>query len=241
MDHYNLAAALARQNMHKALESLETAIRHGFSSTIVMERDPDLDTLRQLPRFQELLAKIERESKATAGTARPSIAPKLVQERLEIVDESNTAWDPRSNMLIATFQFSETPETEHVYRGVDRISELLNSWYERGEAAGNHGDLYDNRDDGHSRLPKKQFPQLSHVEYSAKAREAGVNYGVNSQLLFNAITFGNSSTALTSSPLWRSQARLVLTTGRRAQPGRGGRDRRHIPADLARLGSSLQW
>ena len=114
--------------------------------------------------------------------------------------------------VYAAFKFAEAPDTKRVYRGVDPISELLNLWYERGEAAGNQGDLYDNRDDGHSRLPKKQFPQVSHVEYSAKAREAGVNFGVNSQLLFNAITFGNSSTALTSSNIWRSQARLVLTT-----------------------------
>lgn len=211
--HYNLAAALARQNKNEeALKSLEQAISLGFSSKSAMEQDPDLDRLRQLPRFQELLAKLEQEPKTTAGTAPPSFIPKLVQERLAIVDESNTAWEPRSNMLFAAFKFAEAPETKRVYRGVDRISELLNVWYQRGEAAGNHGDLYDNRDDGHSRLPKKQFPQVSHVEYSTKAREAGINYGVNSQLLFNAITFGNSSTALTGSNIWRSQARLVLTT-----------------------------
>lgn len=210
--HYNLAAALARQNKHKeALESLDTAISRGFASKMAMERDPDLDTLRELPRFRELLAKLAQRSKAMARKARPPFMPRLVQEGRAIVDGTNTAWDPRSNTLIAAFKFTKSPKIPRVYGDDDRISRLLNLWYGRGEAAGNHGDLYDNRDNGHSLLSKKLFPQLSHVEYGADARAAGVHWGVNSRFLFNAITFGNSSTAM-SGRLWRSQARLVLTT-----------------------------
>ena len=211
--HYNLAAALARQDKsEEALESLETAIRRGFTNKMAMERDPDLDTLRELPRFQELLAQLDQQPVATAGKARPAFMPLLVQKGRAIVEETNTAWEPRSNTLIAAFRFPDSPEAHQVYGGDARLRELLNPWYDRGEAAGNHGDLYDNRDKGHSLLSKKLFPQLSHVEYGAKARAAGVNYGVNSQFLFNAITFGNSSTALTGRHIWRSQARLVLTT-----------------------------
>jgi hypothetical protein len=210
--HYNLAAALARQNKHKeALESLDTAISRGFTNQIAMERDPDLDLLRELPRFRELLAKLAQQSEAMARKARLPSMPQLVQEGRAIVDGTNTAWEPRSNTLIAAFKFTKSPKTPRVYAGDDRISRLLNLWYGRGEAAGNHGDLYDNRDNGHSLLSKELFPQLSHVEYGANARAARVHYGVNSQFLFNAITFGNSSTVM-GGRLWRSQARLVLTT-----------------------------
>jgi len=173
-----------------------------------MERDPNLNSLRELPRFQELLAKLAQPS---AAKARQPITPNLVQEGRAIVDETNTVWEPRSNTLIAAFKFTKTPMSPRVYDGDDRISRLLNLWYGRGEAAGNHGDLYDNRDDGHSLLSKELFPQISHIEYGADARAAGVHYGVNSQFLFNAITFGNSSTVM-SGRLGRSQARLVLTT-----------------------------
>ena len=211
--HYNLAAALARQNKRaEALESLDKAISRGFTSKIALERDPDLDTLRELPRFRELLVNLDQRFKAKPRKARKSFVPRLVHEGRAIVNGTNTAWEPRSNTLVAAFKFTRSPRNDRVYGGEDRISGLLNLWYGRGEAAGNHGDLYDNRDNGHSLLSKELFPQISHVEYSANARTAGVHYGVNSRLLFNAITLGNSSTAVTDSRLWRSQARLVLTT-----------------------------
>ena len=116
--HYNLAAALARQNKRKeALESLDTAISRGFTNGIAMERDPDLDTLRELPRFGELLAKLPQQSEAKARKARLQITPHLVQEGRAIVDGTNTAWEPRSNTLVAAFKFTKSPKTHRVYGG----------------------------------------------------------------------------------------------------------------------------
>ena len=89
--------------------------------------------------------------------------------------------------------------------------DILREHVRRGRAAGNHGDLYDNRDRGHSALKPEAHPQLAHVAYAPAARAADADYGLNDRLLFDAPTFGNSSTAITGGALWRSLPRLALT------------------------------
>lgn len=88
---------------------------------------------------------------------------------------------------------------------------LLRRLYETGQAAGNHGDLYDNRDRLHSRLDPLSHPQLTHIRYGAALRAEGVDYGLALGLLFDHPVIGNSSTALAKGPLWRSQPRLAMT------------------------------
>src|SRR6056297_3810659 len=88
---------------------------------------------------------------------------------------------------------------------------LLWQFVFEGRAAGNHGDLYENRDRGHSRLPPEAHPQLTHVIYDAEMREAGLDYGQAGPVLFDAPLIGNSSTAVKAGPLWRSLPRLALT------------------------------
>ena len=81
----------------------------------------------------------------------------------------------------------------------------------RGQAAGNVGDIYDNRDGQHSSLAGAKDVQLTVAKYSEAAAAKGLHYGLNEELVFNAVTFGNSSTAL-KGKTWRSQARHALTT-----------------------------
>ena len=57
--------------------------------------------------------------------------------------------------------------------------------WESRKAAGNHGDLYDNRDRGHSRLDPGAHPQLAFVGYSDAAEAAGLDYGLNASFLFD--------------------------------------------------------
>ena len=213
MHHYNLAAVLARQDKSElALESLAAAIKLGLADRAMIERDPALATLRSLPRFQELLAKTGRAHRNAEGEGHSPGAQALVESGRAVVDETNTVWEPRSNTLVTSFRFGRAAESRQVRGGTDEVSRLLNRRYDTGDAAGNHGDLYDNRDNGHSVLTRESFPQMSHTEYGTEAQAADVHYGVNSQFLFNAITVGNSSTAVTSGQLWRSLARLVQTT-----------------------------
>lgn len=97
-------------------------------------------------------------------------------------------------------------------RHADSAGTLLASLLRRG-AAGNHGDLYDNRDRNHSTLRMERHPRLTFAEYAEDARAQGLDYGPNRRILFDAITFGNSSTALTGRRVWRSQPRALLTMG----------------------------
>jgi adenylate cyclase len=58
---YNVACVLARLgDSEAALSALERAIDAGFGvgRRAWFERDPDFDSLRSLPRFQALLARI---------------------------------------------------------------------------------------------------------------------------------------------------------------------------------------
>ena len=176
-----------------------------------MEQDPNLTTIRKDPRFQALLSEMTQLTLSTIDKA-TKVATSEVTDGVAVVDEANTVWDPNTNTLISAFSFPAKPWSFQVRGGDDGISRRLNLMYGRRQAAGNFGDLYDNRDSGHSALPRAAYPQLSHVKYSPKAIAAGLHYGVNQHLLFNAITIGNSSTALTTGLNWRSQARIIQTT-----------------------------
>ena len=90
-----------------------------------------------------------------------------------------------------------------------RLAELL-----RAGSAGHAGDLYDNRDRGHSRIGRKRYPRLTATAYAEPLRARSLDYGLNHRVRFDAITFGNSSTALTGR-LWRSQPRWALTSPER--------------------------
>ncbi|MEP1772023.1 MAG: hypothetical protein ABJJ72_15860, partial [Anderseniella sp.] len=212
MHHYTLAAVLARQDKTKeALDNLKLALSKGFTSRQAIAKNPVFNTLRGLPRFQSLLDGMPLKSQSPLQGAQKRDG-RLVEDGIALVDEINTVWESNSETLVSAFSFPDRPVSDRVRSGDDAISRRLNLLYGRRKAAGNYGDLYDNRDNGHSRLPRKAYPQLSHVTYSAEAIAARMHYGVNAHQLFNAITIGNSSTALTSGPHWRSQARLIQTT-----------------------------
>ncbi|MGF6862343.1 hypothetical protein ABIE69_002929 [Rhodobacteraceae bacterium MBR-64] len=106
------------------------------------------------------------------------------------------------------------PETSEPVLGADLrdpAHRLLWQMVFEGRAAGNHGDLYENRDRGHSRLPPDAHPQLTHVAYDEAARADGLDYGLAGPVIFEAPLIGNSSTAVRAGPLWRSLPRLALT------------------------------
>lgn len=88
---------------------------------------------------------------------------------------------------------------------------LLRRLAARGAAAGLAGVLYDNRDRGHSLMPPESFPQLTRIVYPRAVIKARLDYGLAGVFRFPAITFGNSSTALTAEPDWRSQGRFAMT------------------------------
>lgn len=95
--------------------------------------------------------------------------------------------------------------------GEDAARQILRALIAQGRAAGNAGDLYENRDRGHSRLNPAGHPGLAEVRYTPEARAAGLDYGLPGPFLFDAPLIGNSSTAVTAGVRWRSLPRLALT------------------------------
>ena len=199
-----VAAALAGEPDRAAAALLE-AYRLGAPGLGTALGRPPLAALADDPR----LAGLRDRPKPDPA---PLPDPALVKAGQAPVGPGNTGWDPTAARLVARFSFPPILKT-HAFLDRPPPGPLadLQQLVARGFAAGNVGDLYDNRDGGHSRLPIGRREQLAHVVYSAEARAAGIHYGLNTQILFEAPTFGNSSTAISGS-VWRSQPRLALTS-----------------------------
>ncbi len=140
--------------------------------------------------------------------------PAKISDGVATVSISNTAWDPRSGILRALFDPTSTPQTDDVQVDDSKVAVALDTWFQEGSGAGNIGDLYDNRDRGHSALPRPTFPQLSRSAYAAEAIAAGADQAMTWPVIFNLVTIGNASLAVTTGPLWRSLPRLMLTSPR---------------------------
>ena len=151
---------------------------------------------------------------AAAAAADDPRAPVPAIEGVATVGAADFVPDPETGLRVARIAFPDGPSRRRLLRarpGRSVTGRLLAEMLRKG-AAGNHGDLYDNRDRGHSTLRPARHPRLTFVAYDDSARAAGLDYGLNLGVAFDAITFGNSSTALTAGPFWRSQARAALTT-----------------------------
>ncbi len=211
---YNLACALARQGKaDEAMAALSRAVELGYNDRNHMAGDADLAPLRERPEFKALLDK--------AATAKPdpdarwhfTCKPGPVADGQALVTETNTAWDARVGLFRVLFSFPPKSDAP-IAAGYGQAGDLLRTWQKEGTAAGNHGDLYDNHDSDHANMHFKTFPQLTRVEYSEQAKKRHLHHGLQATFLFAHPTIGNSSTALTSGPFWRSQPRHALTTPR---------------------------
>jgi len=206
---YLLAAVLVRQNnLDAAFDRLTIAIRRGFSDLNLILSDPALEPLRRQERFQSLMGPIG-ESARNAVPVRPrKVSPAVVRGGVALVTEDNTSWDPKRRILKSEFLFGPKATVPGEVQRGKGTRKVLNEWYSKGLAAGNSGDLYDNHDRNHSGGTLiRSFPQMTSVKYGPRARAAGVDYGLNTRMSFNAITIGNSSTVAER----RSQARHALT------------------------------
>lgn len=96
-------------------------------------------------------------------------------------------------------------------RKIDPGHQSLRRLFAAGQAAGNAGDLYENRDRGHSSLSLTAYPQLTEVLYDEALRKQRLDYGLAQGVLFDAPLIGNSSTAVKGGKNWRSLPRLALT------------------------------
>ncbi|MCR9213255.1 MAG: tetratricopeptide repeat protein [Proteobacteria bacterium] len=217
-NYYLLASVLAIRNQQEnALDALREAIDKGFLNSQLMQQDTNLQSIRNTQRFQELVERVLKENAKKKAEGRENAGPYTVTKNEALISETNTIWNPRVGILTSAFRFAPDGAAPTVQNNDHPVSKQLNDWYRSGQAAGNYGDLYDNRDRGHSSLVQGLFPQLSFTRYSEAAKEAEIDNGLNDKILFNAITIGNSSTAVTKGPYWRSLPRLATSLPRTAR------------------------
>ncbi len=215
---YNVACAQARQDkLDDAIVSLTRAVELGMSDAAAIQNDVDLESLRDHPLFPELIAHARR-NKADPKPAKDDIQSNLPRRGVVWVDEDNTRYDVANGVFRSLFAFSTVatprPAIGNVVVGHGEVGKLLRRWYSEGTAAGNHGDVYDNHDGDHSNLRYRDFPQLTRIEFAKAARKNNLHSGLQASFLYNAVTFGNSSTSIVAGPFWRSQPRLAYTQPR---------------------------
>jgi hypothetical protein len=212
VNHYNLACAQALLGKgDAALETLRAAVRHGFHDAQHIAGDADLASLRGRAEFAALVEEARAAPTVTPTVVKP--APRKIVNGVATVATDNAAVNMQYGALIAGFELdAQDPRaTADVAKGQGRAGDLVRRWQREGTAAGLFGVLYDNHDRGHSALQPAEFPQLSFIKYSAEARRENVDLGLQTHLLFNLPTLGNSSTAQTAGALWRSQPRNAQT------------------------------
>ncbi len=205
---YNLSCAQALQNKtDAALDSLAKSIEKGFRDAAHIETDLDLKSLHGNERFAKLLVAAREPAPKTPSI---SATPAMVKDGIAMVDEKNTGWDAERRVLLPQFEFdaADPRKSKDAAVGQGKAGESIRQWQHEGTAAGLFGVLYDNHDGDHSPMNAADFPQLAFVRYSAVAKKYSAHYGLQHTLFFSQPLIGNSSTALTNGPFWRSQTRI---------------------------------
>lgn len=188
--HYNLACSLAYfpNRSEEAFDELELAIDLGFRDDQTIAADNDLKRLKSKPRYRELLeyAKFMRLRPIISGPL--AVVPATgVFGRSISLGEQNLRWDFDAGCFSA----------------------LLNLAV--GSAGGNVGDLYMNRDAGHSRIRVSDFPGLTEVSFDREGRDRKMDLNIPN-VVFPYPTFGNASMAFVGTAYWRSIPRAIMTT-----------------------------
>ena len=185
---YNLACALAyMKNPEPALDALEKAIDLGFRNAEAIKNDTDLKRLEKQPRFKELVEYAEEKKNVPLLDGPLATVPAMgIMGQSIALGEQNLAWNFDFGCFEAQLQLVEA-------------------------GGGNAGDLYFNRDQGHSTLVMTNWTGLTQVKLDLEGRRRGLDVDFPN-ILFPYPVFGNASRAYTANPGWRSIPRALMTT-----------------------------
>jgi len=194
----------------QALVELQEAVNAGFNNGGRLAAEPSFQAFRQSEAFSKLLK--QANSNPPSRQTGEALEATLVRDGVALVSESNTSLEPLTNTLQSAFEFrSRLFSDPKVMTGKSPLADRLNDLYRQGKAAGNLGDLYDNRDRKHSKVSASKFPQLAFIEYAAEAKAFDVDFSFNDRIFFNAPTVGNASLGING--MW-SVPRTTLTNPR---------------------------
>lgn len=195
---YNLACSLARNGMkERALDALEKAVSLGWRDADAMASDDDLRPLSDERRFRQAID----EAASLAGKpvlTGPNAAHAALGEAGKplYVGENNLLWDLEAGCFRALLELEGASA---------------------GDGGTNAGDLYLNRDAGHSLLDTSLFPGLTRIIFDDDA-VSRMNTLDLPNTLFPLPVFGNCSRALVDGPYWRSHPRAMATTASPSLP-----------------------
>ena len=186
---YNRACALAYfKDQEAALDALENAIDLGFRDADAIKNDRDLKRLEKNPRFKELIEYAQDMAGKPLLFGPNAVVPATgVFGRTVAIGAQNLQW----NFDLGCF---------------DVKMNLV-----AASSGGNTGDLYMNRDGGHSMLTVTNWPGLTPVRLDSEGRQRGADLDFPN-MNFPYPVFGNCSRALTAGPYWRSLPRALMTS-----------------------------
>ncbi len=209
---YNLACALAyRVDKSESLQMLSRAIDLGFRNPEAIAADTDLKRLKGEAQFAQLIARARLlQGQPVEGV--PVVVPPTVMMGIPFeINASNTVWNMDVGCFQSFFKLLQPVKSDGKasdYKGP--AADLIKTWISEKSASGNSGDLYMNRDRGHSKLGVKDFPDLTPVVYCKDAVELKADYNLPNTM-FEYPLIGNSSMAMTKGPYWRSLPRAALS------------------------------
>ena len=186
---YNLACSLAYFDNRKnaALDALEKAIDLGFRDAKAIRADTDLARLAKERRFSELVEYAEEMSRRPIMFGPMAVVPATgIFGQSVALGEQNLGWDFDVGCFVAHLKLAVA------------------------SAGGNTGDLYMNRDGGHSPLNVDSFPGITQLRYDKEGRDRHMDLDAPN-LLAPYPLFGNCSRAFTQGVAWRSLPRAMLT------------------------------
>ena len=198
--HYNLACSLAYfpKRSDEAFDELEKAIDLGFRDVDAIVKDTDLKRLSKLRRYDELIeyAKLMKLRPLMFGPMAVVNATGIFGETISL-GEQNFSWDFDVGAFVTHLKMAP------------------------GVVQGNTGDLYMNRDGGHSpngpqalQAFLKRNPGLTEVRLDEDARKLPPNKRPDltfPNMLFPYPVFGNSSMSFVNTAIWRSIPRALTT------------------------------
>ncbi|EMI42528.1 tetratricopeptide repeat protein [Rhodopirellula sp. SWK7] len=211
---------LARVNVRRghnsnAIDNLRSAGDAGYREAALLVGHQDFAGLKSMPEFQSIVRRIA-SNQPKQFPYQEDVKDGVVEDGVATVLMENTGYVSSIQTLVAKFALPDEvrekdPRRSAIVRGQGKAGELVRQWFLEGTASGNRGDFYDNHDHDHSNMDYASFPQLTRIEYVKEAKNAGLTNGLQTQWLFAHRTIGNSSTALTGGPFWRSQPRAAYT------------------------------